>query len=53
MGDCTVYSPEGVLAREQRFGFCGYRNGRTPEPVGSGRAKRVLNPIKKSKKKGA
>lgn len=50
MGDCTVYHPEGVLARETRFGYCGYRNGRTPDPL----AKKVVsrrNPIKVSKTK--
>lgn len=50
MGDCTVYHPEGVLAREIRWGKCDFRNMRTPDLL----AKRVIskrNPIKASKAK--
>jgi hypothetical protein len=51
MGDCTVYHPEGVLAREQRFGSCGYRNARTPDPLAKKRVIHKINPIKASKAK--
>ncbi len=49
-GVCTVFYPEGVLAREERFGFCAFRNMRTPNLL----AKKAIskrNPIKASKAK--
>ncbi len=49
-GICTVFYPEGVLAREQRFGSCGYRNARTPDPLAK-KVIRKINPIKASKAK--
>ena len=47
-GVCAVFYPEGVKAREERFGSCGYRNARTIDPTASKKAKKI-NPLKASK----
>lgn len=51
MGDCTVYHPEGVLARETRWGKCDYRNMRTPDLLAKKGSAHKRNPIKASKAK--
>ncbi len=47
-GVCTVFYPEGVKAREERFGTCGYKNARTVDPAAKKKVKKI-NPIKASK----
>ncbi len=51
-GVCTIFYPEGVLAREERFGFCAFRNMRTPDPLAPKVLVKKKNPIKASKAKG-
>jgi len=48
-GVCTVFYPKGVNAREERFGFCGYRNARTVDSTARKKVKKI-NPLKASKK---
>ncbi len=51
-GVCTVFHPEGVLARETRWGKCDFRNMRTPNPLAPKVLVKKKNPIKASKAKG-
>ncbi len=51
-GVCTVFHPEGVLARETRWGSCNFRNMRTPDLLFKKDSVIKRNPIKASKAKG-
>lgn len=50
-GACTIFYPEGVRAREERFGFCAFRNMRTPNLLAEKGSIRKRNPLKASKAK--
>jgi len=50
-GVCTVFYPEGVLAREERWGKCDFRNMRTVDLLFKKGSTHKRNPIKMSKAK--